>query len=227
MGGVLWGLVDVALGLVFVLAGLRLFIAILPMGVFLVGWYGTGMAFYHLGDEGGLLQTSLSVLAGLAVGIALAALSYMLWYVGMLILVAATGATIGSGILAVFSAEADRLQFIVALIAAAVAFFIAYEFYVPTWVVMVGTSMFGAIAAVTGAMLALNRIEIDDLQNGPALAAVNHSWFWGLAWAVIAFVGVWVQYLTARNTVLPEGRWTMLQPNAYARVGRRSSQRRS
>jgi hypothetical protein len=226
MGGLLWGLADLALGLAFVLAGLRMFLTILPMGAFLVGWYVTGIAFHHLGNEAGLLESAVSIIVGLTVGVCLALISYVLWYVGLLVLVAATGATVGSAILAVFSAEAGLLLLVVALFGAAVALFIAYEFYVPTWIVIVGTSMFGAVAIVIGTMLVLDRIEIDDLQNGPALAVVNQSWLWVLAWAGVAAIGIWVQYMTARDTELPEGRWTFLQPEAYARVGRRSRERR-
>ncbi len=223
MGGFFWGVFDIALGLGFVLAGLRLFFALLPMAAFLVGGYATGMAFYHLGDEGGLFDTSASILVGIAAGIALAILSYLLWYVGVLIVAGSTGATIGSGIMAAFSSEANVLHFVVALIAAAVALLIAYEFNVPTWVVIVGTSLFGAVAVVLGAMLALDRVEFDDLQSGPALAVVTHSWFWVLAWAGIAAIGIWVQYTTARDIEVPDGRWTRLQPESYVRVGRRST----
>jgi hypothetical protein len=226
MSGFIWGLIAVALGLGFVLAGLRMFLAVLPMGAFLVGWYVTGLAFYHLGTEGGMLESSVSIIAGILAGLTLAVLSYLLWYVGLLIMVSATGATVGSGIVSVFSAEAGVLLIVVALIGAVIALYIAYEFYAPTWIMIVGTSIFGAIAVVIGVMLVLDRIEFDDLQNGPALAAVNQSWFWIVAWAGIAAAGVWVQYVTAKDTELPEGRWTLLQSRAYARIGRRSKERR-
>ena len=226
MGGLMLGLFGIALGLAFVLAGLRMFLAILPLGVFLVGWYVSGLAFSHLGEDGGFLDTPLSFMTGLVFGTVLAVVSYLLWYVGTLILIAATGATIASGILAIFSADAGVLQFVLALVGATIALYIAYEFYVPTWIVIVGTSLFGAIILVVGVMLVLDRVDIDELQNGPALAAVNHSWLWVLAWAGLAAGGTWSQYLTARHTELPEKRWTLLQPQTFARVGRRSKGRR-
>lgn len=226
MGSVLLGLFGIALGLACVLAGLRLFIAVLPLGVFVVGWYVTGMAFSHLGDEEGFLDTPVSFTVGLLVATVLAIASYLLWYVGMVIMIAATGATIGSGILAIFTAEAGVLQFVAALVGAAIAFYLAYEFYVPTWIVMAGTSLFGAVIAVVGMLLVLDRIEIDELQHGPALAAVNHSRLWVLAWAGLATGGILSQYMTARNTALPQGKWTLLQPETFARIGRRSNTRR-
>ena len=78
-------------------------------------------------------------------------------------------------------------------------------------------------AEFLGAMLALNRVEIDELEVGPALAAVNQSWFWVLGWAVLVGIGIWIQYATTKDIELPEGRWSRLQPETYARVSRRSS----
>jgi hypothetical protein len=221
--GLILGVFAVALGLGLVLAGIRLFVVLLPAAVFLVGLYATGMAFASLGEEGGLLKTSVSILVGLAVGIGLSVLSYVVWYLGVLIVAGSIGATIGSGIVAVFSSEADVLHLVFAVAGAGVALFIAYEFNVPTWVVIVGTSLFGAGAMVLGILVTFGQIELDDLQYGPALPVLNHSWFWALAWADIAVFGIWVQYTTARDSAVPEGRWVRLQPGEYLRVGRRST----
>ena len=223
MGGFFLGLFDIAICLGLAFAGLRIFFALLPLGAFLVGGYAAGMAVYHLGDEGGFLDTTFSIVVGLATGFACAIASYLLWYVGALILAGAVGALIGSGIMAAFTSDADVATFLVALGGAVLAVAIAYLLNVPTWVVIVVTSMFGAAVTVLGALLALNRVEIDELEQGPALAAVDHSWFWILGWAALVGVGIWMQYVTTKDIELPEGRWSRLQPETYARVDRRRS----
>jgi hypothetical protein len=223
MGDFFLGLFDLTVGAAFVVAGLRVFFAVLPIGVFLVGGYTGALAVYQLGDEGGFLDTTLSLLVGFAIGIGLALLSYLLWYLGALILAGAVGAMIGSGIMAAFTTEADILTFFVALAGAAIAVAVAYWFNVPTWVVIVVTSMFGAAVAVLGAMLVLNRVDVDQLSEGPALAAVDQSWFWILTWAVVVGIGIYTQYVTTRDIDLPEGRWSRLQPETFARVDRRHS----
>ena len=222
MGDLILGVCGVLIGLGLVLAGLRLFVVLLPAAVFLVGLYATGMAFSYLGEEDGLLKTGVSLMVGLAVGIGLSVLSYVVWYVGVLIVAGSIGATIGSGIMAVFSSETNVLHLVFAVAGAGVALVIAYKFNVPTWVVIVGTSLFGAGAMVLGVLLTIGRIEFDDLQYGPALPVLNRSWFWALVWVGIAAFGTWVQYTTARNSPVPQGRWSRLQPGAYIRVGRRS-----
>jgi len=221
VGGFLLGLFDIALGLGLVIAGLRLFFALLPLTTFLAGAYAAGIAVYHLGDEGGFLDTTFSIMVGIGAGIGLALLSYLLWYLGALFLTGAVGATIGTGIMAAFQSEANVATFLVALGCAIVAVIIAYALNVPTWVVIVVTSLLGASVMVLGALLALNRVEVEDLEQGPALAVVESSWFWILAWAVIAGAGIWVQYTTTADIELPEGRWSRLRPETYARVGRR------
>lgn len=223
VGGFFLGLFDIAIGLGLVLAGLRVFFALLPFGAFIVGGYAAGMAVYHLGDEGGFLDTTFSLVVGFAAGIGFAIASYLFWYLGALILAGAVGAMIGSGIMAAFTSDADVLTFLVALAGALVAVAIAYTLNIPTWVVIVVTSMFGASVTVLGVMLALNRVEIEDLEQGPALAAVDHSWFWILGWAAVAVFGIWMQYVTTRDIDLPEGRWSRLRPETYARVNRQRS----
>jgi hypothetical protein len=223
VGGFFLGLFDIVIGLGILLAGLRMFFAVLPIGAFIVGGYAAGMAVYHLGDEGGFLDTTFSIVVGLAAGAGFAIASYLLWYLGALILAGAVGAMIGSGIMAAFTSDADVLTFLVALAGAVLAVGIAYVLNVPTWVVIVVTSLFGAAVTVLGVMLTLDRVEVEQLEQGPALAVVNHSWFWILGWAALVGVGIWMQYVTTRDIDLPEGRWSRLQPETYARVDRRRS----
>ncbi len=223
MNGFFLGLIDLAIGLGFVFAGLRLFFAILPIGAFFVGGYAASVAVYHLFDDAGFLDTTLSIAVGLAVGVGLALVSYLFWYVGALILAGGVGAMIGSGIMAAFTTDADVLTFLVALAGAAIAVFLAYLFNLPTLVVIIVTSLIGAAIAVLGAMLVLNRVDVDELSDGPALAAVDHSWFWILVWAVLAAVGIYIQYVMSKEVEMPEGRWTRLNPETYAHVGRTSA----
>ncbi|HVL22606.1 MAG TPA: DUF4203 domain-containing protein [Thermomicrobiales bacterium] len=222
MGGFFLGLLDLLIGLGFVVAGLRVFFAVLPIAAFFIGGYVAALAVHQLFDEG-FLNTSLSLLVGFGVGMACAIAAYLIWYVGALILAGATGALLGSGVVAAFNDQADVLTFVVALIAAAAAVWAAYQFYLPTWVIIICSSMIGAAVTILGAMIVLNRVEVEELSEGPALAVVNHSWFWVLAWAIISGIGIWIQYTTTTDIVLPEGRWSRLQPETYARVGRRAS----
>jgi hypothetical protein len=124
--------------------------------------------------------------------------------------------------MAALDVSANWLVFLVSLAGAALAVAIAYYLNIPAVVVIVVSSLIGASVAVLGAMLVLNRVNFEDLEEGPAIAAVNEDWFWVLVWAVLAGVGIWFQYMTSKDIELPEGRWSKLQPEALARVGRAS-----
>jgi hypothetical protein len=218
MGDFFLGSIDLLIGLGLVFGGLRVFFAVLPIGAFFVGGYVGGVAVFHLFDRP-FLATFSSVLAGVAVGLALALVSILLWYVGALIMAGSVGAPLGSGLMAAFNVDSDWAIAIVALCGAALAVIIAYVLNLPAIIVLVSTSLAGSSLAVLGAMLVLNRVDVEDLEVGPALAAVNQSWFWALAGAVLAGAGIWVQYMMSREIELPEGRWARLQPERYARIG--------
>jgi hypothetical protein len=213
------GLFDLIIGVTIALFGLRFFFLVLPVGAFFIGGYAGSMAVHHLFDEG-FLNTFASIVAGFAVGIGLALVAFLAWYVGALILAAAVGAMLGSGLVAAFTSDADVLTFVVALAGAALLVFVAYRFNLPAWVIVIGSSLVGAAIAVLGALLIFDRVETEDLQDGPALAMVNHSWFWVLVWAVVAGAGIVVQYKMSKEIELPESRWSRLQPETYARLGR-------
>jgi hypothetical protein len=221
MEGFFVGLIDLLVGLGLVFGGLRVFFALLPIGAFLIGGYIGFAAIYQFFDDG-FLAFMVSLLAGLAAAIALAVVSYLLWYAGALILAGGVGALLGSGLMAALDVSANWLVFLVSLAGAALAVAIAYYLNIPAVVVIVVSSLIGASVAVLGAMLVLNRVNFEDLEEGPAIAAVNEDWFWVLVWAVLAGVGIWFQYMTSKDIELPEGRWSKLQPEALARVGRAS-----
>jgi hypothetical protein len=221
MDGFFLGALDLMIGLGFVFAGLRVFFALLPIAAFFTGGYVGFVAVHQLFDEG-FVGGMISIAAGLAVAIGLAVVSYLLWYVGALILAGAAGAVLGSGLMAALDVEANWVIVLVSLAGAAAAVGIAYVLNLPAVIVIVTSSLVGASVAVLGALLMLNRVDPEDLEEGPAMAAVNESWFWILVWAALAGVGIWFQYQSSKEIELPEGRWSRLQPEAFARVGRAS-----
>lgn len=74
----------------------------------------------------------------------------------------------------------SRLRSVALVAGAALLVFAAYELNLPAWVIIISTSLVGAAIAVLGALLLFNRVEVQDVVDGPALVLVNHSWFWVL-----------------------------------------------
>ena len=222
MGGFFLGLLDLLIGLGLVFGGLRVFFAVLPVAAFFIGGYVGFVVLFELFDENGW-GVLFGIAAGLAVGIGLAVVSYLLWYAGALIVAGATGAVLGSGLMAALDVDSTFVVVLVSLAGAVLVAGIAYLFNLPSVVIIVTTSLLGASVAVLGALFVLNRIDPEDLEEGPAMSAVNESWFWVLVWVVLAGAGIWFQYQSSKEIELPEGRWSRLQPESFARVGRRPS----
>ena len=61
-------------------------------------------------------------------------------------------------------------------------------------------------------MLALNRIDRVDLDYGTIWAAIDESWFWIIAWIVVAAVGIGAQLSMITQAALPQEKWTKLEP---------------
>ena len=99
--------------------------------------------------------------------------------------------------------------------AVALAFFMAaMALALPIYVVIVNTAFVGAAGIVTGLLLLLNQINRVDLDYGLAWATVEESWFWMVAWIVLAVVGMLYQIQSIASVRLPEDRWTQAQQAA-------------
>jgi hypothetical protein len=97
---------------------------------------------------------------------------------------------------------------IVAIASGLALFLIAFKLALPIWVVVVNTAFVGAAGAVAGLMLLTNQIDRADLGYGVAWAAIEESWFWLIAWAVVAMMGLVAQSRAIASITLPEDRWS-------------------
>jgi hypothetical protein len=109
--------------------------------------------------------------------------------------------------------DAEWVIFLAALGGAALFVFVSYVIALPIYIVVVNTAFVGAIGAVTGAMLILNRINLEDLNLGPAIALIQESWFWFVTMLIVAVVGMIAQLGTMSRVKLPEDRWTRGDPS--------------
>ena len=201
------GLALGAFGLFVCFAGLRVFFIALPIVGFVTGFF-IGVAGTRAITNDSFLGNLTAAIIGLVAGVVLGILAYMLWYVGALISAGTTGALIGSGIMNGIGVTSGWVVFLVSLAAGIFLFVVAFRLALPIWVVIVNTAFLGAAGAVAGAMLIFNQIDRADLGYGLAWAAIEESWFWLIAWAVVAIVGLGVQSQMITSITLPEDRWS-------------------
>ncbi|HYI15405.1 MAG TPA: DUF4203 domain-containing protein, partial [Thermomicrobiales bacterium] len=197
-------------GLFVCFAGLRVFFVALPIVGFVTGFY-IGAAGTRAVLNDGFLSNVTAVIIGLVAGVTLGVLAYLLWYVGALISAGSTGALFGSGVMNGLGVDSGWAVALVAIACGILLFFIAFKLALPIWVVIVNTAIVGAAGAIGGVMLIIDQIDRGDLGYGVAWAAIEESWLWLIAWAVIAVMGLVAQSQAIASITLPEDRWGTAQ----------------
>ena len=164
--GVLIGLLALAIGLALVFRGFKLFMLLLPLLGFIAGFLlGAGLIEAIAGD--GFLATLLGWGAGLVLGVIMAVLSYLYYWLAVGVLGGFIGYQVTLGLLAwIGFSETGIIPMLIAFVVAlgvGVAFLLLN---MPTVVAIVGTAIAGAGLAVAGLALALGLAPTEGLTDG-------------------------------------------------------------
>jgi hypothetical protein len=217
-----WGSMDVLVGIIMIvlgaflaLAGLRVFFIALPILGFIVGMAGGLALMDHIFDNS-FLSTTTGIIVGIIFGIVCAVLSYLFWYVAIVLGAAYIGATLGAGLMDAFNVDTQWVILIVAVIGAIILGLLTVLLDLPIYWVIVNTAFVGATLVIGGILLSLDRIDRPDLSYGTIWAAIDESWFWVIAWIVVAAVGIGAQLAMITQAVTSQfttqEKWTKLEP---------------
>lgn len=211
--GILLALIGVAVALF----GLRFWFILLPIFGAVAGFYIGARAVQDLFGHG-FLATGTSWVVGIVVAIIFALLSWFVWYAGAIIMAAAVGASLFSGIMhAIFTNPWGWTLFIISLIGAIIFAAIALWLNLPIYIVIVNSALGGASLAVAGLLTMFGMITTAELANGATVAVVDEArfqgagWLWVLVWIVVAVVGIFFQLQSIASVRLPEERWVPAQ----------------
>ena len=213
--GVLIGLFALAIGLGLVFRGFKLFMLLLPLLGFIGGFLlGAGLVEAIAGD--GFLATLLGWGAGFVLGIIMAVLSYLYYWLAVGVLGGFIGYQVTLGLLAWIGFS--ETGFIPMLIAFVVALGVGVAFLLlnmPTVVAIVGTAIAGAGLAVAGLALALGLAPQDGLVDGifGIYASEDLGWVGIVLLAGLALGGMVLQ---ARN-LTPDD--TVISPDQFRNPG--------
>lgn len=203
---ILIGLLTLLFGLAVATMGLRLWFWMLPVLGFLIGFsLGTVLVFQLAGD--GVLQTLLSWVVGIVAGVAFALASWFWWYLGVILAAGSVGAGLATALATSFGAERGWVLLLFALIGATLFVAAALVLRLPIYLVIASTAIAGALAAVTGLLLIFNRIDVEVLGRGYAVAIIDHSPGWWLLWIALAAGGIAVQLRNTLVVGLPDERF--------------------
>lgn len=220
MGDFLLGVLLLALGAAVCFAGLRVFFLALPIWGFIAGFF-VGAAGVHAIFGDGFLSTLTGWLIGAIIGIVFSLTAYLFWYAGALIAAGSTGALLGSGLMRLIGVDSGVIVFLVAAAFAVAVAAAAFILALPVYVVVVNTAVAGAAALVAGMMLVFNAIEAEQLSYGAVWAMIDESWFWGLLWLGLLIAGIVGQLRSLAAVVLPDDRWTRVEPTGQPGVSAR------
>jgi hypothetical protein len=149
---------------------------------------------------------------GLIVGIAVAAISYIYWYVGAILAAGASGALLLSGLFSTFGVDNGVALFVLALVGAVIFIFAALTLNLPVYVVLVNTAIPGAYMVIGELLLLFDRVERGAFDWGIARAAVYDSRMWWLVLVALAAVDIFSELRNIAGTTLPARGWRRPTP---------------
>jgi len=202
MNTILVALFALVLGGFFLLWGYRIFLVMLPIWGFFAGfWLGAQTTSLLFGA--GFLATTTGWVVGFFAGLIFALLSYFFYIFGVALIAAAVGAALATGLLGLFGLESGLLLLLAALVGAVVVAGVTIVFNLQKYVIIILTAVGGANALILSVLLLFGRVSINDLSAaGNAIRPVlQDSWFWAIAWIVLAVAGIIFQIRTNRTFV--------------------------
>lgn len=195
------GILAILIGLVACLAGYIVFRFVLPILGFLIG-IGLGAQLAASLFDQPYLATPLSWIIAIAVGLVVATIAFVWWYVSVALTIGGLGYAIGYG--AAIGLGLTVTNAIIAGVVLAVVFALAAIILrVPIGVVIVVTAFWGASALIGGVLILLGRIEPNQLRNGTVDVVINASPLLLAVWIGLGIVGVLVQWFTTPRQEQP------------------------
>ena len=186
----------IAVGAAALFVGFRLWLILLPIFGFFVGFVvGAELISTWLGD--GFLQNVLGIVVGAVVAVLFAFLAIFWWWAGVVLVLAGFGFAIGYGLLPAIGMDAEVLSWVIGLTIAAIFVVAAVVLRLPRALVIVASSLWGSGAVLAGVLVILNRIDVEELGFGAVNQAIGESFFWFIAWLALAVVGMAAQASTS------------------------------
>ncbi|TNU73940.1 DUF4203 domain-containing protein [Miniimonas arenae] len=152
----------------------------------------------------GFLGTTLAWIGAIVGALLLGGLAYAFYQVAVVLGMASIGFAIGSGLSAALGVRPDWLVWVIGAVAAALLVVVSLATDLPAFLLVWLTAFGGANTAVTGVMLLVGVVTLDDVTSG-ALPD-DLGWWWAVGALVLGVVGVVVQWraLTASRQAMRE-----------------------
>ena len=196
------GLIAILFGLLACLAGYAVFRVVLPILGFFVGLgLGAQLAARILNEP--YLSSPLAWVIAIVIGLVIATIAFLWWYVSVALTIGGLGYAIGYGGAVGLGVGNPTGLVIAGLVVAVVFALAALLLKVPIFIVILVTAFWGASALIGGVLIMLNRIEPGQLRNGTVDVVLHSTPLWLAVWVGLGIIGVLVQWFTTPREEQP------------------------
>ncbi len=183
-------------------AGYRLFLVLLPVWGFFVGFAVGAQTIQALLGEA-LLASVTSWVVGFVVAVIFAVLSYLFYLFAVVIIAGGLGYGIGVGIMTSFM-NMGFLPWLVGIIVAVVVVVITLMFNLQKYVIILATALAGALIAVGTLMIGVQGMATVDVGGAPLKAMMGAGPLWVILFLAMAIGGIVIQIISTRTYVMEE-----------------------
>lgn len=196
---IVFSLLAIGLGLVFLLFGYAFFRVLLPIWGFIAGMIFGIQGIESLMGGDTFLSVSLGLFVGFFLGLLLAFIAYYVYALAVVIWGASIGYLLGQGLMLALGFQYGFLVWLVGIAAAVGMTVLFMQAKMPRFIIMLLTAAGGAMAVITGLFALFGKVPTAPAALGLTRLMVYGSWFWIIMWALIAGFGLAVQYATSKQ----------------------------
>lgn len=189
-------------GLVVCFGGYRLFLNLLPIWGFFVGFLLGAASLQALAGVG-FLATVTSLVVAFLVGAFFAALSYVFFAFAVAMAAGSLGYALAAGLMNLIGLDWSLLVWLVGAAGGVVAVVITFLFNIQKYVIIAATAINGAGMSVITLMFGHIDMTTAWLVENPVRLALQDSPLWAILFVLVAAAGITAQLVTTR-TYVPE-----------------------
>ena len=190
-------LIALFLGLVICFAGYRLFLLLLPIWGFFVG-FALGAQTLQLLFGAGFLATVTGWVVGFVVGALFAVLSYLFYAFAVAVIAGALGYGVGAGFMGLIGVDWNWLVWLVGIILAVIFIIVTFYFNLQKYAIIIATALGGAGIIVVTLMFGYIGMTLAKFFENPIQFALNDSPLWTIFFLVMAGLGIAAQIYSSR-----------------------------
>jgi len=198
MKDVIVGIAAIVIGGVFCFWGYFAMRIVIPIWAFFAGFMvGAGATSFF--DNSVFLSTVLGWILGLCIGLLFAALSYLFYEIAVVLAFASIGFTIGSAIMTGFNIDWNWLVVLVGAVIGLLFGIFAAVGHMPMIILVVLSTIAGALATTAGLMLVFNAVDTADFSNKAIVDVIDDRWWWWVIAFALAIAGLVAQMKVITN----------------------------